>query len=881
MRKNLSLLLVIVMTVMGFQVNTLANDENQYSHERLILEGLGIISEEIKYDGDKVLTRGDFTVMVANLIGYEGNTIAQGIFHDVEKEYYAADEIEFLYTQGIIKGYNDGNFRAGSNITYQEAISLLLRVMGIDKYTDRFKNTYFPEKNIKNDFELITFDMAIGYIYEALNTEVYEYNSFTSKGGMEYGQSGETVLERWRDISVVKGVVLTIGYKSVLYNGAQGVFLVDNVSLHTNEPYKFDCVGKYSEVYYYNEDSDFENEVVVAQAIEKQNDITVIDAEDAFYKDGRIYYVENNKERNISISPRAYLAKNYKPAYNTDIEALFEINSGRIIVNKVGKNDVEVVMIEDYENYVVSGKSEYEQKIYTLDGVTLSLEDVEELIIKDVAGRKLELSDINNEDILTVMTGDNYETNVEIIVSRDIASGVIDSIAKEDEVYELRLGNVCYNTVKNFNASLIPNVSEEVSLYLNIYGKVVYIQNRASSSYRYGYLCKTFLDDTWEDIFYFRIFGDDNQMHKLEAHRKIRIDNKVYKNYDEAISALKNSTGIDSIYQPIRFKKNDEGHLIEIDTEYHNKEANESIYSLTPVFKCYDSKHTIDTSINGSRKGKLVYNNGNFEGYFIPESNSKNFRVPSEYSNDERFYTTNIKFNVGDYAVDAYTSNPDKLTADYIIQYSSVGAVGETTRIGVITDSCIALNDDEEVALNLTIASRVNTEGDSYFVNELCPMENVPTRSGYHIFDKYTPKAGDSVIYSLNSQNEIVEISPYYVEEDKKWYVQAFVTDTYEGTSSGTGLYRAKNERFNMGCVYDVHNNNVVIALTDDKVVDSSTEKRSFVLDSSVKIYLAEGNKLRTITADELKKYTWYGSGCNEIVIETYCNKPFLAIVYE
>ena len=144
MRKRFSLLLAAVMTVMGFQINISAAEKNQYSHERLILEGLGIISEEIKYDGDKTLTRGDFAIMAANLIGYEGNATAKGIFHDVEKEYYAADEIEFLYSRGIIKGYDDGNFRAGSNITYQEAISLLLRIMGIDKHAEYYKNSYFP-----------------------------------------------------------------------------------------------------------------------------------------------------------------------------------------------------------------------------------------------------------------------------------------------------------------------------------------------------------------------------------------------------------------------------------------------------------------------------------------------------------------------------------------------------------------------------------------------------------------------------------------------------------------------------------------------------------------------------------------------------------------
>jgi len=405
MKKVLCLLLSMIVVIMTFQVNILGLEDvttsrttetNKFNHERVILEGLGIITEEDIYEENKLLTRGEFSVMIANLIGYDGKGIATGVFYDVEKEYFAADEIEFLYAQGIIKGCDNGEFRAGKTITYQEAISLLLRVMGIDNYAEYYKNSYFPKKKIKGDSEYITFGMALGYIYEALNTEVYEYDP--TKGGMAFRQSGKTVLEKWRDISVIEGVVLAIGYRSIIDNGAEDIFMVDNVTLRTNEPYKFDCIGKYSEVYYYNGESSFDGNVIVAEATDKFNNVDIINGEDAYYKDGKIYYLENGKEKSISVSARAYIAKNYKPVYNADPTTLFDINSGRIIVNKIKKNNVEVVMIEDCENYVVSGKSEYEQKIYTMDGKTLNLKNVEELIITDLAGNKLELSDICNED---------------------------------------------------------------------------------------------------------------------------------------------------------------------------------------------------------------------------------------------------------------------------------------------------------------------------------------------------------------------------------------------------------------------------------------------------------------------------------------------------
>ena len=881
-KRFISSLLLSAVVAGNLSIGIAADEKVQFEHERSILEGLGFITEEISKNGDELLTRGDFAVMTANVAGYNGGYKTQGVFHDVEKEYYAADEIEYLHSIGIINGYGDGSFRAGGNITYGEAVSILLRIIGVSEHTEYYKNSYFPEKNIKSDTHELTFDMAVGYIYEAMNTEVLECD--LSKGEKEYKQSEETVLEKWRNIAMLEGTVLTTGYKSVLYEGGEGVFLVDNISLHTDTPYEFDCLGKYSEIYYYTDESDFADEVVFAKAIDRFNEITIIDGDDAYYENGRIYYEENGKAQNVSIKPTAYLAKNYKPAFNTPKEQLFSINSGRVIVNKVRKNDTEVVMIEDYLNYVVSGKSEYDRKIYTDIGTPIGLEDTKAVVIKDTSGKDISFSDIENDDVVSVLTGDNYETFAEIIVSRDIATGKVSGVVRDDDRYKIHIENAVYQTVKNIDSSVLPSVGNDTSLYLNFFGKVVYTKNSKSSDFRYGYLCRFTPDEIEEDVFYAKIFADDDKMYNMEAKRKLRIDNKVYKNYTDALNALKDGTGTDSIYQPIRFKKNEMGELVEIDTEYRNISANESIYSLTPIFKCHDKSHVLDTSINGSKKGYLTYhsNSNNFEGYFIRELDSVNFRVPASYQQAENYYTAKLTFKTGGYNLDSYTINPDKLAADFIIQYSSVGAVGEKTRIGVITDVMTTLNGEDEEAIKVKIASRDNTDGTEHFISEFCPLENVPTRAKYHVFPTYTPKAGDAVIYSLNSDSEIVEISPYYVAEDKRWYVQAFVTDTYEGTHSGSGLYFSTNERFNMGCVYDVYNNNVVIALTDNKTVTTSTEKRSYTLDSGVKIYLAEERgTMREITPAELKTYKRVAGACNEIVIETHCNKPFIAVVYQ
>jgi hypothetical protein len=56
---------------------------------------------------------------------------SQGLFYDVKKDSWYSEEIEYLYTNGIVTGYNDGGFHPYDQVTRAEAVAMLGRAFGL------------------------------------------------------------------------------------------------------------------------------------------------------------------------------------------------------------------------------------------------------------------------------------------------------------------------------------------------------------------------------------------------------------------------------------------------------------------------------------------------------------------------------------------------------------------------------------------------------------------------------------------------------------------------------------------------------------------------------------------------------------------------------
>jgi len=109
------------------------------------LKTLGIVKGDDlgNFNPNNPITRAEFTTMVVRMLGLE--TAASYVatptaFPDVTAaSAWAYGYINIAVGRGLIKGYEDGTFRPGNNVTQAEALTILLRALG---YTDNLPGSW-------------------------------------------------------------------------------------------------------------------------------------------------------------------------------------------------------------------------------------------------------------------------------------------------------------------------------------------------------------------------------------------------------------------------------------------------------------------------------------------------------------------------------------------------------------------------------------------------------------------------------------------------------------------------------------------------------------------------------------------------------------------
>lgn len=143
MNKLLTMLLVLSLIVSSALTPSVsyAGDTAIYASDAQLqntIRALGIMSGDEKGDLklNRLVYRSEFAQMMVNASVYkntEGGTSKTSVFSDVKYDFWAANAIRTAVNAGWFKGYLDGTFRPNGFITYEQAASALVKLLG---YTD-------------------------------------------------------------------------------------------------------------------------------------------------------------------------------------------------------------------------------------------------------------------------------------------------------------------------------------------------------------------------------------------------------------------------------------------------------------------------------------------------------------------------------------------------------------------------------------------------------------------------------------------------------------------------------------------------------------------------------------------------------------------------
>lgn len=139
MKRKLSFLLLLTL-LLSFCIPAQAAVYSDIESETVnvavaVLKGLGVVDGygDGKYHGDALLTRGQLCKMVVLLAGKEDEVSTytkRTMFNDVKPSHWAAGYINLAYSLGYISGYGNGNFGPDDTVTYAQAVTIAIQMLG-------------------------------------------------------------------------------------------------------------------------------------------------------------------------------------------------------------------------------------------------------------------------------------------------------------------------------------------------------------------------------------------------------------------------------------------------------------------------------------------------------------------------------------------------------------------------------------------------------------------------------------------------------------------------------------------------------------------------------------------------------------------------------
>ncbi len=147
----LAILLIIVIcpSAAAAEFTDVSDPETERALE--VLQALGIVEgfPDGSYRPEQTLTRAQFCKLAVVLMGLEDQLLSAAqktLFSDVTSAHWAASYINLVYGRSLIQGYGNGVFGPDDNITYEQAVTISLRILG---YESSDIGNFYPDDYLR------------------------------------------------------------------------------------------------------------------------------------------------------------------------------------------------------------------------------------------------------------------------------------------------------------------------------------------------------------------------------------------------------------------------------------------------------------------------------------------------------------------------------------------------------------------------------------------------------------------------------------------------------------------------------------------------------------------------------------------------------------
>ncbi|MBR5152757.1 MAG: hypothetical protein IKW60_04435 [Clostridia bacterium] len=552
---------------------------------------------------------------------------------------------------------------------------------------------------------------AYHLLYETMNTGVMDVVAYGTEGNSYAEYEDRTILNIYRRIYQVEGVVTANGI-SGLYEPAavsEGYVAIEGDLYQDTNGLLYDYLG-YKVLAYAKKETDGSFSIVYGEPYQTV-EVVEIDSNNILNVASDIssieYYSDENasSSRKINLPPTIVVLSN-NVVWSDYTAADFTKPDGLVtLIDQQGDNNIDVVKLDFTRTMIVSSVSTSTKTIsgvYTYTGAFSKLElkpydDPGNRVEFFLNGEAATFEDVKQGDVLSV-----YESNgaggkvarISIIRNKVVETVTAyyqaeNELVAGDVVYELSaLYQKATSESEQFAEPIV--VGKSYAFYLDENGKIIGARTESNDGVQYGYL-KAVGDGkgVFDVPVILRIFTAEGEWKEFNFAEKVKVNGN---SADTAANAKAHAQS--AIGKLIGYSLNSEGAIVRLETPQSIAEFQDAA-TLNP-----ERLNVLPIASNTFR-----YNNTTFGGVHYMTGNTKVFFVPSEEPDNEDLYDignnysfrSNIGYSYTGYNTDEFgfldmvlvelnqTDSKKPTDSVYFVREVGTGIDGEGNAVGQIT----------------------------------------------------------------------------------------------------------------------------------------------------------------------------------------------------
>lgn len=598
-KKFVVCLLVFAMLLTGVQSFAGAAETEEaaapetYTQNIELLTALGIYSFGGEAYSDTV-TRAQFARMVMELIHMEDAVLSEEVyFSDVNEDTPYAAEIHTAAAMGIMNGMGDTTFRPTEEITYVQAIKVLVSALGYHPLADGkggYTNGYVRCADsiglltgAPADYDMpLTFETAAQLIKRAGETAVFEVIGVNGKNMLFSSSKDKQTLGVYHNIykataQMTDNGITALSGKSTVGTGA--VIIGGSTFIDASAQAK-ELLGC-TVTYYYQHDTG-DDTLLYAMAEARYNEVVTVKADElapdaAAFSKTCLVAEKDGREKEYKIYTYANLI--YNGSYDATFTAKsMKIKSGEIRLIDADKDGkYETVMVEEYKDILISSVLGSEDKLFAKRFPSgygaINYGDYETVIFEDGDGNALTAGDVAEDTVVSVFKSKDT-AKIRFVISKQTKEITLSELVSEnglvlfDGVESYPLSSTYEELRAAGNTSYpMPAVGSMYKLYLNFEGKAAALdelQGREQYAYFLGLQQGKGLQS---DTYQLRLYLDSNDCITVTTAKKLTVNKLAAQPSDLALPANKLVDAAGAVKpQLVKITLNTKGELTELET---------------------------------------------------------------------------------------------------------------------------------------------------------------------------------------------------------------------------------------------------------------------------------------------------------------------------